>query len=150
MQFICIPDQLLKSILGKTRLDKVSSLDCETLMCKIRRRRQRRKEGWSWKEVAVLSVQLTHGAKVEELGKFSPVGETGIGLAQLIEESMCAGLQRWETRHRCVLQQTRAQWDGFRRSSRLKHLTNATVALFSNLRWKKFFKMNFFGGKKIL
>ena len=65
---------------------------------------------------------LTGGAVVEEGGQVSSAGQPGVGLAQLVEEGVAAGLQRGEARGGGVLQQAGAQRDGLRRRPRLKHL----------------------------
>lgn len=68
-------------------------------------------------------AQLTNGTEVEEEWQFSAAGQAGVGLAQLVEESVRACLQWRQPRHRCVFQQSGAEGDGLRWGARLKHLT---------------------------
>lgn len=68
-------------------------------------------------------AKLTNGTEVEEEWQFSAAGQAGVGLAQLIEESMCAGLQRRQPRHWCIFQQSGTESDGLRWGTRLKYLT---------------------------
>lgn len=63
-----------------------------------------------WNECGVqlgLNRQLD-GAEVEEEGQVSPAGQTGAGLAQLVEEGVGAGLQRGQPGDWRVLQQAGA------------------------------------------
>lgn len=68
-------------------------------------------------------AKLTNGTEVEEERQFSAAGQAGVGLAQLVEESMRACLQRRQSRHWCVFQQSGAEGDGLRWGTRLEHLT---------------------------
>ena len=66
---------------------------------------------------------LTGAAVVEEGGQVAAAGQPGVGLAQLVEEGVAAGLQGGEARGGGVLQQAGAQRDGLRGRPRLEHLT---------------------------
>lgn len=68
-------------------------------------------------------AKLTNGTEVEEEWQFSAAGQAGVGLAQLVEESVRACLQWRQPRHWCVLQQSGAEGDGLGWGTRLKHLT---------------------------
>lgn len=68
-------------------------------------------------------VKLTNGTEVEEEWQFSAAGQAGVGLAQLVEESVRARLQWRQPRHWCVFQQSGAEGDGLGWGTRLKHLT---------------------------
>jgi len=52
--------------------------------------------------------RLTDGAEVEEEGQVSAAGQAGAGQAELVEEGVCAGLQRGQPGDRRVLQQAGA------------------------------------------
>ena len=67
--------------------------------------------------------ELTDGTEVEEERQFSPAGQAGVGLTELIEEGVRTRLQRRQPGHRRVLQQPGAQSDGLGGRARLKHLT---------------------------
>lgn len=67
-------------------------------------------------------AKLTNGTEVEEEWQFPAAGQAGVGLAQLVEESVRACLQRRQPRHWCVFQQPGAEGDGLGWGTRLKHL----------------------------
>lgn len=67
----------------------------------------------------------TLGGEVEERGLLPPVGQFDVGVAQLVEEGVCAGLQRGEAGRGRVLQQAGAQGDGLRRRTRPEHLNDS-------------------------
>ena len=73
-----------------------------------------------WREGA----KLTNGTEVKEEWQFSAAGQAGVGLAQLVEESVRTCLQRRQPCHWCVFQQAGAESDGLRWCTRLKHLTS--------------------------
>lgn len=66
--------------------------------------------------------ELTDRTEVEEERQFSPAGQAGVGLTQLVEEGVRTRLQGRQPRHRGVLQQPRAEGDGLRRGARLEYL----------------------------
>lgn len=66
--------------------------------------------------------KLTNRTEVEEERQFSSAGQTGVGLAQLVEEGVCTCLQGGQSGHRRVFQQSRAESDGLWWGARLKHL----------------------------
>lgn len=61
-------------------------------------------------------------AEVEEERQFSSTGQAGVGLAQLVEEGMRTCLQRRQSGHGCVFQQSRAEGNGLWWGTRLKDL----------------------------
>lgn len=67
----------------------------------------------------------TLGGEVEEGGLLPPVGQFDVGVSQLVEERVRAGLERGEAGRGRVLQQARAQGDGLRRRTRPEHLNNS-------------------------
>lgn len=71
---------------------------------------------------AVSRASLTCGAEVEEQRQLSAAGQSCVGLSQLVEEGVRAGLEGREPGGRGVLQQPGAQRDGFWRSAGLEHL----------------------------
>lgn len=71
------------------------------------------------------SVWRTLGGEVEERRLLPPVGQLDVGVAQLVEEGVRAGLQRGEAGRGRVLQQARAQGDGLRGRARSEHLRGA-------------------------
>lgn len=79
--------------------------------------------------VKSLCVSLTHRAEVEEQRQLSAAGQASVGLAQFIEERVGAGLERRETSHGRVFQQTGTQRDGLRRRPGFKHLNIERAAL---------------------
>ena len=72
--------------------------------------------------VVTISGGRTGGAEVEEQRQVSPAGQTGVGLAEFIEEGVRAGFEGGEACGGGVLQQAGAQGDGLGRGARLKHL----------------------------
>lgn len=74
------------------------------------------------------SVWRTLGGEVEERRLLSPVGQLDVGVAQLVEEGVRAGLQRGEAGRGRVLQQARAQGDGLRGRARSEYLRGQSEA----------------------
>lgn len=75
--------------------------------------------------------RCTCSAEVEEHGQLSPAWQPRVGLPQLVEEGVRAGLQRREARGRRVLQQARAKRDGFGRRARFEHLKSKKKKFFN-------------------
>lgn len=69
-----------------------------------------------------MSELCTLGGEVEERRLLPPVGQLDVGVAQLVEEGVRAGLQRGETGRGRVLQQAGAQGDGLRGRARSEYL----------------------------
>lgn len=66
--------------------------------------------------------ELTDRTEVEEERQFSPAGQAGVGLAQLVEEGVRTRLQGRQPCHGCILQQPRAEGDGLRWGARFEYL----------------------------
>lgn len=81
-------------------------------------------------------AKLTNRTEVEEEWQFSAAGQAGVGLAQLVKESVCACLQWRQPRHRCVFQQSGAEGDGLRWGTRLKHLIVQGTSMEKNDFWE--------------
>lgn len=62
------------------------------------------------------------GSEIEERGLLAPVGQLDVGVAQLVEKRVRAGLEGREAGGGRVLQQARAQRDGLRGRTRPEHL----------------------------
>lgn len=78
---------------------------------------------YSWKSsIKKPGSKLTDRTEVEEERQFSPAGQAGVGLTQLVEEGVRTRLQGRQPRHRRVFQQSRAEGDGLRWGARFEYL----------------------------